>query len=383
VPTRRVTALTALAVNRLPSPHFAPCTVGFGQHINSVEWHRSAKKTDGYLLPGFIDLQVIGACGIDVMAATAGDLLELAHCVAHDGTTAWMPTVITAPLEQIDRADAVIHEAMSAQAVAADRGLPRAAILGLHLEGPFISPLRRGAHPALNLLPTGEALERILRLRSLRMITLAPELEGALEAIQRFVARGVIVALGHSDATYEQAVAAVQAGATAVTHTFNAMRPLHHREPGLIGAALSDPKIYPAVIADGVHVHPAALSLVCRSPRAFLVSDRVTPAGTDLAAPMPLFGGQIDSARIADGAARLADGTLAGAIATIGDGLRLVINHAAIDPPAVERLSSGAAAELIGLRDRGRVEPRARADLILLDRDWRLKAVFVGGRELN
>ena len=146
----------------------------------------------------------------------------------------------------------------------------------MHLEGPFISPVRLGAHPALNLLPTGDVLERVMRLRSLRMITLAPELEGALEAIPRFVKRGVTVALGHSDATYEQAMAAVAAGATAVTHTFNAMRPLHHREPGLIGAALTHPKLYPAVIADGVHVHPAALAMVCRSPNAMLVSDRVT-----------------------------------------------------------------------------------------------------------
>jgi N-acetylglucosamine-6-phosphate deacetylase len=291
--------------------------------------------------------------------------------------------VITSPLDQIERVDAVLDEAIAAEASTAKRGLPRASLLGMHLEGPFISPLRLGAHPALNLAPADEALERVMRLRTLRMITLAPELDGALEAIPRFVKRGVIVALGHSEATYEQALAAVAAGATAVTHTFNALRPLHHREPGLIGAALTHPKLYPAMIADGVHVHPAALGMVCRSPNALLVSDRVTPAGADMAAPMQLFGKEIASPRIADGAVRLPDGTLAGATSSILDGLCLLLRDGLIDPAAVARLSSGAAAELVGLRDRGRIEPRAQADLILLDRDWRIKAVFVAGRELD
>jgi N-acetylglucosamine-6-phosphate deacetylase len=345
-----------------------------------VRWHRPSKQVDDYLLPGFIDLQINGAYGIDVMSATAADLVELAHCLAHDGTLAWMPTVITAPLDQIERTGVAIKDAITAQANAKMAG---AAILGMHLEGPFISPTRRGAHPAFDLAPAGEALERVARLPSLRMITLAPELEGALDAIPRLAARGVTVALGHSDATYDQAVAAVDAGATAVTHTFNAMRPLHHREPGLIGAALTHPMLYPAVIADGVHVHPAALGLVCRSPNAILVSDRVTLAGADTVAPMPLFGDLIGNTRIANGAARLPDGTLAGATASILDGLRLLIRRGTIDPAAAARLSSGAAARLIGARDRARIAPRAHADLILLDRDWQIKAVFIAGRELD
>jgi N-acetylglucosamine-6-phosphate deacetylase len=378
-----VSDLTGLAVNPLPSPHFAPCTVSFGRRIDAITWHRPTQKVDGYLLPGFIDLQVNGAYGIDVMAASAAGLLELAHCLARDGTTSWMPTVITAPLDQIERADAAIDEAMGLEAKRAGRNAFGATIVGMHLEGPFISPTRRGAHPPFTLEPKGEALERILQLRSLRMITLAPEIDGAMEAIRRLTARGVAVALGHSDATYEKALAAVEAGARAVTHTFNAMRPLHHREPGLIGAALTHSKLYPSVIADGVHVHPAALALVCRSPNAFLVSDRVTPAGSDVASPTSLFGSQINGVRIEGGAARLPDGTLAGATASILDGIILLLRNSLIDPAATVGLSSGAAAELPRLAGRGRIAPRARADLVLLDRDWRIKAVFIAGRELD
>jgi N-acetylglucosamine-6-phosphate deacetylase len=381
-------SLTGLAVNPLPHPHFAPCTIIFGRRIDSVRWLRPSQPIHDYLLPGFIDLQINGAYGIDVMAATATDLIELAHCLAHDGTTSWMPTVITAPLNDLERADATIAEAMEAQTAisrtsARASGASGAAILGMHLEGPFISPHRLGAHPPLNLLPTDDALDRVLRLRSLRMITIAPELDGALDAIPRLVARGVTVALGHSEATYAQALAAVAAGATTTTHTFNAMGPMHHREPGLVGAALTHPQLYPAVIADGVHVHPAALTLVCRSPNAYLVSDRVAPAGMASTSAMPLFGGLITNATVSADAVRLPNGTLAGATASILDGLRLLSQDSLIDRAAFPRLSSGAAAELLGLSDRARLQPRARADLLLLDRDFRLKAVFLAGRDLN
>jgi N-acetylglucosamine-6-phosphate deacetylase len=377
-------SLTGLALNPTPYSNFAPCTVAFGRRINSVRWHRSSHRILDYLLPGFIDLQINGAYGIDVTRACAANLLELSHRLAHDGTTCWMPTVITAPLDQVERADAVIAEAMEIQ-TAITRNSRRAAdscgagIIGMHLEGPFISPNRLGAHPPLNLLPIGDALDRVLGLRSLRMITLAPELEGALDAIPRFVARGVIVALGHSDATYAQTLAAVAAGATTVTHTFNAMGPLHHREPGLVGCALTHPKLYPAVIADGVHVHPAALGLVCRSSNAYLVSDRVASAGSDSLSAGDLTSGE----RVVRDAARLPDGTLAGATASILDGVRILTDNSLVNRITLPRLTSGAASELIGLSDRGRLQPRARADLLLLDRDFRLKAVFLAGHDLN
>jgi N-acetylglucosamine-6-phosphate deacetylase len=348
---------------------------------------------EDFIIPGFIDLQVNGACGIDVMSATAGDLLELAHCLAHEGTTGWLPTVITSPLETIERVDAIIAEAMAAQAAtdrATHRGgssLPGATILGMHLEGPFISPARRGVHPPMNLLPQGEALDRVSRLKTLKLITLAPELEGALHAIRALTARGVVVSIGHTDATYDQTLAAIDAGARMFTHLFNAMPPLHHRSPGVVGAALSLSTARAAVIPDGVHLHPALLNTPNFNP--VVTTDRVALAGTD-GSPMPLFGGLVSEARTADGAARLPDGSLAGSVITMLDGLhltakRLVANGWSLNGVLLDygEMSTFGPAGILGLNDRGRIEPGWRADLIVLDRDLNLKAVFVGGRELD
>ena len=348
---------------------------------------------DDYIIPGFIDLQVNGACGIDVMSATAGDLLELAHCLAHEGTTGWLPTVITSPLETIERVDAVIAEAMAAQ-TEANHGaqsdaasLPGATILGMHLEGPFISSARRGVHPPFNLLPQGDALDRVSRLKSLKLITLAPELEGALDAIRILTERGVVVSIGHTDATYEQTVAAIEAGARMFTHLFNAMPPLHHRTPGAVGAALLRSPARAAVIPDGIHLHPALLSTPNLNP--VITTDRVALASTG-GASMPLFGGLVKEARTEDGAARLPDGTLAGSVITMLDGLhltakRLIANGWSLNGVLSEygEMSAFGPSAILGLADRGRIEPGWRADLIVLDRDLSLKAVFVGGRELD
>jgi N-acetylglucosamine-6-phosphate deacetylase len=317
------------------------------------------------------------------MSASVDALLELSHCLAHEGTTGWLPTVITSPLDQVERCDAIIAEAMAAQADQERRGgaLVGASILGMHLEGPFISPQRLGVHPPLNLLPQGEALEWVLQLKSLKLLTLAPELEGALDAIRMLTAHGITVSIGHSDATYEQAAAGVEAGARMFTHLFNAMRPFHHRDPGVAGAALALPGVFPAMIADGVHVHPAALRIAQRWGM-FLTTDRVALAGAGGIA-MSLFGGLVKEARINNGAARLPDGTLAGSIVTMLESVRTMIKHGLMKDWSIRRRTSGAPAEVLGLKDRGVIKSRARADLILVDAHLNMKAVFVGGRELD
>jgi N-acetylglucosamine-6-phosphate deacetylase len=351
---------------------------------------RSAAETGDHILPGFIDLQVNGAYGIDVMSATADDLLRLSHRLAHEGVTGWLPTVITSPLETIERCDAVIGAAMAAQREIDQldgRAPAGAAILGMHLEGPFIAPNRLGAHPALNLLPRGESLERALRLKSLRLITLAPELEGALEAIARFTTAGVAVSLGHSDATFAQANAGVAAGARMFTHLFNAMRPWLHREPGIAGAALEyGCAARAAIIPDGVHIHPAAARMAyrARGPEGMIfATDRIALAGADSDTSM-IFGEDGAAVAIREGAARTAGGTLAGSVATMLDGAWMFFGdddfkrwHAL---PCVTALNPAAT---LHLDDRGLIGSGARADLIILDRELKLKAVFIGGREID
>lgn len=395
---KRIRPPERAAVKRLTGvlgDSLAQGTISFSRRIARIEKSRRWKDRCDYILPGFIDLQVNGAHGVDVMSATSEELLEVSHCLGHEGTTGWLPTVITSPLDQIERCDAIIAEAMAAQqelekqAERAGRALTGAAILGMHLEGPFISANRLGAHPPLNLIPEGEALERILQLKTLKLITIAPELDGAIDAIRMFTARGVAVSIGHTDASYEEAIAGVQAGARMFTHVFNAMPPLHHRAPGAAGAALTSSMARAAVIPDGVHVHPALLRLTRGPFGPVLTTDRVALAGTE-GGPMPLFGGLVREARIENGAARTADGTLAGSVITMLDGARQAIGRfgdaktaGALDAWRLASMTASEPARILRLTDRGVIKPRARADLIVIDRELHLKAVFIGGREID
>jgi len=341
-------------------------------------------------VPGFIDLQVNGAFGIDVTSASATDLREISRRLVSEGTTAWLPTLITAPLDEVERVDRVIAEAMTAQeearraARAAGALFAESAILGMHLEGPFVSPHRLGVHPPLNLLPQGEVLQRVMRLETLRLITMAPELEGALDAIRILVDEGIAVSIGHTDASYEQARAGLAAGARMFTHLFNAMPQLHHRAPGAAGAALSDSRAMAALIADGVHVHPAMLQIAWRARGpggTIFTSDRVSLAGS--ANENAALSGGRASATVVNGAARRTDGTLAGSIITMLDAVRVMRRYTDIDARGIMNTGSYNAAWVLNLHDRGNLLPHSHADLLLLDRQLDLKAVFVGGREIE
>ena len=299
--------------------------VTFTDRITALE--PASNGGNDYILPGFVDLQVNGSHGIDVMNASPDEIATLSRHLAREGATAWMPTAVTAPIEKI----AQVHESIanayenSRQSAASDS----AAILGMHLEGPFISPLRLGAHPTLNLEPRGDAFERVLALRALRLITLAPELPGAIEAIRRLAARDVVVSIGHTNATLDEANAGIAAGARMFTHLFNAMRPLNHRDPGVIAAALAPSPAFAAIIPDAVHVHPAMLRLAVAArgkDGIILVTDKVALAQTSGVEK------NVGRARasIRDGAARLADGTLAGSIISMLDGVRVMIEQAGV-----------------------------------------------------
>jgi len=360
----------------------------FGPRIVSFEPRHQA--SDDYVVPGFIDLQINGAFGIDVMSASAADLREVSRRLVTEGTTAWLPTVITAPLDQIEGVDRVIAEAMAAQeearraARAAGTRYAESAILGMHLEGPFLSPHRLGIHPSLSLSPKVEALQQLVRLNTLRLITIAPELDGALEAIRTLAEKRIAVSIGHTNASYEQAMAGVAAGARMFTHVFNAMPPIHHRAPGAAGAALSDSSAMAALIADGAHVHPAMLQIAWRARGpggTIFTSDRVSLAGSTRA-KAALFGGRV-SARILDGAARGADGTLAGSIITMLDAVRIMRRYTDIDARGIMDAGSYNAARVLRLDDRGNLLARSRADLLLFDRQLDLKAVFIDGQEIQ
>lgn len=348
----------------------------FGATIDSIE---ASGTSPNYILPGFIDLQVNGSHGLDVMHAAAGDLIEISYQLAREGTTAWLPTAVTSPIAHIEKVHRAIGEAMDIQKRDHSMG---ARILGMHLEGPFISPIRLGAHPPLNLDPRGEAFERVMALEHLKVITLAPESPGALDAIRRLSARGVVVSMGHTNATFEETAAGIAAGARMFTHLFNAMRPLNHRDPGIIAAALTNEVAIPAVIPDGVHVAPEVLRLIYMTrgaKRMVLTTDKVSLAATEQNSSMTV--GR-DRARIEQGAVRLSDGTLAGAIISMLSGARLMVEKIGASIGETALMGATNPATLMGSVEGGKLQAGARADMIVLNDALELKAVFLAGREL-
>jgi N-acetylglucosamine-6-phosphate deacetylase len=313
------------------------------------------------LAAGFVDLQVNGVGDDDFAAADQAGWRRAGRDQVEHGVTAYCPTLATAPLEDYPPVLARVREA---QLDAQDHPLP--SIIGVHLEGPFLGGAP-GAHP-VPLLRTADCewLRDVLDAFPglVTVVTLAPEADPDLAATGLLHGRGVRVSLGHSTATYEDALAAADAGASLVTHLFNGMGPLHHRAPGLPGAALDDDRLTPTLIADLVHVHPAALRLAIeRKPNVALVTDRVAAAGM----------------RVSYGAARLADGTLVGSTLSMDHAVRNVVR---LGVPVERALDMAATipAQALGLTDRGRIAPGARADLVALDRDTlAVRAVWVAG----
>ena len=330
-------------------------------------------ELDGlWLAPGLIDLQVNGAAGHDITADPAS-IWTVGEALVATGVTAWVPTIVTAPRGTIERATAVL-------AAGPPAGYRGATPLGLHVEGPFLSPERHGAHDAgLLREPDAGFVRGWSRQAGVVLATVAPELPGALELIAGLAARGVVVSVGHSSATFDEAVAGIDAGATYATHLFNAMPPLGHREPGLAGAVLRDPRVTVGTIPDTIHVHPAMLDLAWRitGPDRFsVVTDAMAalgmPHGTFLLGDMPVT---VDAT-----GPRLADGRLAGSVLTLDAAVRNVAAATGRGLEVALAAVTTVPARLLGLSNRGRIETGGAADITILTPQGSVAGTIVAGR---
>jgi N-acetylglucosamine-6-phosphate deacetylase len=350
---------------------------------------------DGVMAPGYLDLHIHGSAGFDVMDDDARALPAIEQLLARHGVTSYFPTTVTAPMDTILRALERLASAIEKRERDFERkdrnadGTDRARPLGIHLEGPFISHVRRGVHPPENLLaPALATFERFWQAARgrIRMMTIAPELEGAPEVIAEAARRGVSVSLGHSDADFEAAERGIAAGARHATHTFNAMRPLSHntldhRSPGILGAVLTDRRVSADIIADGVHLDPAIVKLVARAKgpeQTVLITDAISATG------MPdgryrLGSFEVD---VRDGKC-MADGRLAGSVLTMDRAVRNLARFAEWDLSQAVAAASRNPARVARIANKGVLAAGTDADFVVLSPAGEVLRTFIGGAECS
>ncbi|ASA20502.1 N-acetylglucosamine-6-phosphate deacetylase [Paenibacillus donghaensis] len=346
-----------------------------------AHWPASGQDAEGLLIPGFIDVHVHGGAGHDFMYCDAESLDAITEFHSSQGTTTMLVTTMTAPKASIDRVLSVVNTYRSAP-------MPFAQLAGMHLEGPFISPKWSGAQNPEHIVPANiEWLEQWETEYPglIRQVTLAPEREGALAAILWLRKHGITAALGHTDATYEEVIAAADAGLNQAVHMFNAMTPLHHRKPGSAGAVLSDKRIRAEIIADGIHVHPAAIDLLARLKSAgnlLLITDAMAATG--------LIDGEYKIGDlpvvVKDGIATLKENpaALAGSTLTMIRGFRYLVQTVGLSLEEASRAASLTPALSLGIeRSTGTLEAGKRGDILLLDGELNLCGVWVCGRKIH
>lgn len=332
--------------------------------------------------PGFIDVHTHGGGGFNLHTETPGEILSYARWAPSTGLTSFLVAVVGVP-DALPTGQLETAVAACQRAKAAGERTDGAEPLGIFLEGPYINVSRRGAHMTSWLrLPDLDEINGLLDLAGghLRLMTIAPELPGAAPAIRRLVEAGVTVSIGHSDATYEQTLEAIQLGITHTTHCCNAMRPLFHRDPGPLGAIATAPQVRGELIADGVHVHPAMAAIVARilgPDRTIIITDALAGAGMDDATFD--FAGQ--PAHVERGAARLADGTITGSVLTMDQALRNTLRMTQFSlPEAVGMLTLNPAAAIHADTRKGRLRAGYDADLLIFSDDLTLQATFCRGQ---
>lgn len=331
---------------------------------------------ESIVAPGFIDIHVHGGGGHGVMDASLGAINGLSARLAAGGVTSFLATTHTA---SSDRTAASIRAVMRAM----EGGTPGARPLGVHLEGPYINPRRIGAQPVENIrAPNIPELEEVHGLMGdrLRVVSLAPEMEGALDAVRWLTGKGVVASAGHSDASYEEMGAGVKAGVRHVAHLFNGMRPFHHREPGIVGWALVDDRVSVELIADGVHVHPASLRLAARmkgAEKTVLVSDSIKPAG--LPDGDYDYGGR--RVTVSGGRCLLEDGVLAGSVIRLNDAVRNMVELAGFTVGEAIKMASSSPSRVLGMEGRkGSLARGMDADVTVLDEGFNVLFTMVEGR---
>lgn len=353
--------LTGLGVGRPSGPH--------------IDLGRS------WVLPGFVDLHVHGGGGQGVTGGEVEATGRVARFHLRHGTTRMLASLVTGPVDEVRAATKCLAEWVESDQLSGVRPGP---VAGLHLEGPFLSPAWCGAQdPQWMLEPDGQLMSDLVEAGRgvLRVVTLAPERRGALDLIRQLRQAGVVVAVGHTGATYAQALEAFAAGASLVTHTCNGMRPAHHREPGVPAAAFDRGGVVCEVIADGVHLHPAVIRAIVRSKgplQVALVSDAMEAAGVGDGSYE--LGGRL--VEVSAGVARLqSNGSLAGSTLTMDSAVRYAVAEVGLRVADVSRMASLTPARLLGIDGEvGSLEAGKRADLVVLDQHWKVQAVVTGGQ---
>jgi N-acetylglucosamine-6-phosphate deacetylase len=357
--------------------------VGRRETIRIPPGTREIRAAGMTIVPGFVDVHIHGAGGHDVMDADLAALNAIASIAARFGTTSLVATTVTAALDRTCRSLEGIAQFIRGQTPPASNS-PTAEILGIHFEGPFISRARRGVHPQEWIAdPVIGTFRRMLNAAGgcAKILTLAPELTGALELVDAARAEGLVVGMGHTDATFEESQAAIQRGAHHAVHVFNAMRPFSHRETGVLGAVLTSSEVTAELIADGVHVDPAAMRLLFSAKGAahvVLVSDATSAAGM----PDGIYRLGTMEVTVAGGVCRNAEGRLAGSTLTLDRALRNVVALGVPFSDAVRMLTLNPA-RVLGLElTKGVLAPGADADLVLLDSELRVVGVMTRGNGL-